>query len=92
MLIYLPVYNLIGENMIFSIGLMFVVYIIGQFISYKMLNARDYGFLNKLTIPLILLIYGIFIFYTYKPIHNYIFYDKVESKYGIDDYTKTISD
>lgn len=81
--IYLPLYKLIGENLIVSISLLLIVYIISQWISYHILKEKKLKILNKLAIPIILLSYLGFIYLTYNPIHNYIFYDKQTQEYGI---------
>lgn len=88
LVIYIPLYKLLGENMIISITLLFITYIISQFISYKILKERKIKILNMLIIPVILAVYMGFIYLTYNPIHNYIFYDKSNEKYGIDEYKK----
>lgn len=84
--IYLPLYKLLGENLIISISLLLIVYIMQQIISYSILKEKEIKLLNKLAIPVILLSYLGFIYLTYNPIHNYIFYDINENKYGIDKY------
>lgn len=73
--IYLPLYKLIGENIIVSISLLLIVYIFQQYISYNILNQKEIKILNRLAIPVILLSYLGFIYLTYNPLHNYIFYD-----------------
>lgn len=84
--IYLPLYKLLGENLIISISLLLIVYILQQYISYNILKEKEIKILNKIATPVILLSYLGFIYLTYNPIHNYIFYDKSENKYGIDEY------
>ena len=84
LIIFLPVYNKIGENMFFSISLMFIVYIISQFASYKLLTYRELEVNKYFIIALIVAVYAVFIYLTYKPIRNYIFYDKTKSKYGLN--------
>lgn len=86
--IYIPLYKLLGENMFISIALLFLVYIISQCISYNILKEKNIKILNIIAIPVILLSYLSFIYLTYNPIHNYIFYDIKEEKYGIDKYKK----
>lgn len=81
--IYLPIYKLIGENLLISITLLLIVYSIGQYLSYKILKTKEYKILNKILIPFIILIYTIFTYLTYNPIHNYLFYDQIKKIYGI---------
>lgn len=88
LIIYIPLYKLFGENAFISILLLFIVYILQQFISYNILKEKNIKILNIIAIPVILLSYLGFIYLTYNPIHNYIFYDIKEEKYGIDEYKK----
>jgi len=86
LIIFLPIYNLIGENLIVSISIMLLVYIIISFISYKMLISDDFKLLNYLSVYLIIIMYFIFTYLTYFPPHSYLFYDINEKKYGINEY------
>lgn len=86
LIIYLPIYNLIGENLFVSIFIMLIVYGIISYISYKMLLSDDFKLLNSFSVILIMTMYFIFTYLTYFPIHNYLFYDFNEKKYGINDY------
>ena len=86
LVLYIPLYKLIGENLIVSITLLLIVYIIEQYISYNILKEKEIKVLNKIAIPIILLSYLGFIYLTYNPIHNYFFYDNQDKKYGIEEY------
>lgn len=85
LIIFLPIYNAIGENLFVSIFIMFIVYVIISYISYKMLLSDDFGLLNKTSVYLIIIMYFIFTYLTYFPPHSYIFYDTMEQKYGLSD-------
>ncbi|MGN1312346.1 MAG: DUF6512 family protein [Bacilli bacterium] len=86
LVIYLPLYKLFGENMIISISLLLLVYIITQIVSYNILKEKKLKILNIIIIPVILLSYLGFIYLTYNPPHTHIFYDTKENKYSINDY------
>ena len=86
LIIYLPIYSLIGENLIVAILVMLVVYSIISYISYKMLISDDFKWLNSFSAVLIMTVYFVFTYLTYFPPHNYLFYDTNEKKYGINDY------
>ena len=88
LVIYLPLYNLLGESPFISISLLLIVYIITQIVSYNILKEKELKILNLITIPVILLSYLGFIYLTYNPPHTYIFYDITEDKYSINDYIK----
>ena len=86
LIIYIPIYLLYGENIIISISLMIIVYSITKYIGYYILKQKEYRLLNIISIFLVIICYFIFIYLTYKPSHNYLFYDTVEDKYGISEY------
>lgn len=86
LIIFLPIYHFIGDNMIISITLMFIVILISQIISFIILSKKTYKMLNYLSFILIIISYVIFGYLTYNPIHNYIFLDKTKNLYGINHY------
>ena len=88
LIIFIPIYKMIGENMIISIGLLAIVILIEQILSYFILQYKEIKYQNIIGIIGIILIYIIFGYLTYKPIENYIFYDTVKDKYGINIYVK----
>ncbi len=88
LMIYIPIYNIIGENIIFSIGLLFVIIALEQFINYHLLIYKNIRCGNIISLITIIIIYTVFGYLTYHPIKNYIFFDTKESKYGINIYAK----
>ena len=88
LIIFIPIYKMIGENMIISIGLLGIIIIIEQILSYFILQYKGINYQNIVGIIGIILVYIIFGYLTYKPIENYIFYDTVKDKYGINIYVK----
>jgi len=86
LIFYLPIYNLMGENLFVSILIMIIVYAIIAYISYKMVLSNDFKLLNMISVYLIIIMYFIFTYLTYFPIRNYIFFDTSENKYGINEY------
>lgn len=84
LIIYLPIYNFIGENMFVSIFLLLIVYIIMQYISYKIMQKKETKIPNYIFNILIILTYIIFTYLTYNPPQNYIFYDSENEIYGIE--------
>ena len=88
LVIYIPLYNLLGESPFISITLMIIVYIIGQIVSYNILKEKELKVLNTLSVPIIIIIYLGFIYLTYNPPHKFIFYDILNEKYGINEYKK----
>ena len=86
LIIFLPIYKFIGENIIISITLMFIVKLISQIISYFILSKKSYKILNYISFILIIISYIIFGYLTYNPIHNYLFLDNSKNIYGINHY------
>ena len=86
LIMYLPIYHLLKENMIITFIILFISIIIDAWISYKILKSKNNSNLNKLAIILIIITYCIFGYLTYNPIHNYLFYDTMHHKYGLNIY------
>lgn len=83
LLIFLPINNLIGENIVVNITLMFIVIVISQLISLFIMNRQDYKF-EKLAILFVIMVYVVFGFLTYYPIKSDLFLDKSNHTYGIN--------
>ena len=86
LIMFLPVYYKIGENMVITIGIMLLAIIISQVINYKILKAKDFDKLNIISLILIIISYIVFAYLTYYPIKNELFFDTQEEKYGINNY------
>lgn len=85
LIIYLPIYDLFGESMIISIGLLLLVIILMEVFNYYLITRREENhLLNKVSVIFIFLGYMVFLSLTYNPPKNYIFYDMMDNKYGID--------
>lgn len=79
---YIPIRYLIGENMIVTFVLLFLSILFSQIISYYLLiqkNIID----NKLAICLIIFTFIGLAYFTYNPIHTFLFYDTKDKIYGI---------
>ena len=86
LLIFIPIYKILGENMIVSISLMIIVIILFQIISYFILKSKHIHYINSISFILIIISYIIFGYLTYNPIHNYLFLDNIKNIYGIKNY------
>lgn len=82
LIIYIPLYLLIGENLFISLLLLLITYIIMEFIGIKILKSEE---LNIIALPVILIILGFILFglLTFYPRHNFLFFDEVNLGYGI---------
>ena len=85
LIIYLPIYSIIGENLFISIILMLIVYVIISYISYRLLLTDNLGKINDISPFLIIIIYFIYTYLTYFPLNSYIFYDTNKKIYGIEE-------
>jgi len=86
LLIYIPVYNIVGENMVVSIILLFIIIILKQLLSYYLLSKDEIRFQNIIGIVGIIIMYIIFGYLTYRPVIDYLFFDEKNDKYGINTY------
>lgn len=82
LIIYLPVKMIIGENMIVTFIILFISNIITAVASYYLLLNRQIVS-NKIGLILTFMLYIPFIYFTYNPIHNSLFYDTKDKLYGI---------
>lgn len=71
---FLPIYFIIGHNMIITILIMVIDILIVEFISYLIMNKNDFKLENK-TIFFVFVVYIIFTFLTYYPLKNMLFID-----------------
>ncbi len=86
LIIYLPLYNTLGENMILNITLLFFVICLAEIINYNILKTKHLKNLGYLSFIFIIITYIIFALLTYYPPENDLFYDTKEQKYGINHY------
>ena len=82
LIIFLPIYSVIGKNMFITILIMLITLIISQIISYKIMNQKDYNLENKI-IFFVALVYVIFAILTYFPPNTNIFIDPTNLTTGI---------
>ena len=82
LIIFIPIYKLIGESMFLSIGLMLFIYVLMEFVSLKIFQSEE---LNINILPVIIIGLGIilFIILTFYPVHNFLFFDNIKFGYGI---------
>ena len=85
---YIPLHLLLGHSMIIAIVILFLTFVLISQISLYLFNSEEHKSLNKISIILIIVVYGIFTYLSYNPIKNFLFYDTNKEKYGIDEYKK----
>ncbi len=82
LIIFIPIYKLIGENMFVAITLMLGTYCLMEFLGYYILKMDDLN-IKIMPIILIVLVYVLFALLTYYPRHNFLFFDESKFIYGI---------
>lgn len=87
LLIWLPIYYKIGENMIITFIVLFIAIVLAQVISYYILK-HDFksDYIPILSIILIVITYVVAAYLTYNPPKYKFFFDTKDEKYGIDTY------
>ena len=83
LMIYLPIYNMWGENLIISILLLFVVICFEQLFSYFLATYEQGKLSNVIGFIGLFLVFFIFAYLTYFPLENYLFLDTNSNSYGI---------
>lgn len=86
LVIFLPLYYNIGENMLITFIILFLTILIVNYIGYKIQINKEIPNQKLISIIGIVLIYIIMGILTYKTPHNELFFDTLEEKYGINDY------
>lgn len=82
LIIYLPIRTLIGENMTVTLIILFISIIVTEYISYIILTDK-HKVNNTVGIILTISMFFILAYFTYYPVHNYLFYDTQNKIYGI---------
>lgn len=88
LLLFLPIYYSIGENMFIAITIMLITIILVNLIGYKLLELPEIKYQKLISIILIIITYIIMGILTYNPPHTKLFLDTHKEKYGINDYLK----
>lgn len=83
LIIYLPIHYMFGHNLIFSILLLTLTFIIIEIISYFIIKSNKIKYSNIIGISIILFIYTTFGYLTYHPLNNNLFLDTTKNIYGI---------
>lgn len=86
LLIYLPIYNLIGENFVMNIIVLFITIYFIEIIGYIIMDKPNNNILNIIGVIGIITSYVIFGILTYNPPKNDLFLDTNDNKYGINIY------
>lgn len=86
LLLFLPIYYTIGENMPITLTLLFITIAIIQYINYKILDFKKIPYVDMISVFLIIVCFSIFGYLTFHPLKNDLFFDTKDEKYGINIY------
>ncbi len=87
LIMYLPIYFNFKHNLLITLIIYLISIIITQIISYKVLtNNKEYTFLNKYNFIFLIILFITFSLFTYYPIKNELFIDKMHKKIGFKNY------
>lgn len=82
LVMFMPVYNTIGENLVITIIIMFIAIIISEIISYFIMKKEDLK-LENMAIVFTIVVYIIFGLLTYFTPQHELFLDPTNLIYGI---------
>ena len=82
LIMFIPVYLLIGKNLPITIIIMLIAIIIAEYISYIIMKKDNFK-LESIVILLAIITYTVFGILTYYPPHNELFRDPLTNTYGI---------
>lgn len=82
LIIFLPIYFKIGDNLIFTIILMILCIIFSKFLGFLVVKEKNCLILNKISLFLIIIIVFFTIYLTFKPIDNEVFRDPTNNELG----------
>lgn len=86
LIIWLPIYYRIGENLIITLIVLLIAIILSQITSYYLLTSSNNKMLNYISLILIITCIILFAYFTYNPLYNDFFFDPIKEKYGINHY------
>lgn len=82
LVIYIPIYLILKENLFISIILLLITYIFMEYLSVRVLVSSDEN-IKVLPVIIIFLVAILFVILTFYPLHNFLFFDNISYGYGI---------
>lgn len=89
-LIYLPIYNRYGENLILTMTIYLITLIVGNIIFYLISKRKHNYLINSISLVIIIVITGILGYLTYNPVKTPFFFDSINEIYGIKNIKKNV--
>ena len=84
-LIYLPIYNRLGEGLIYTMIIYSITLVISEYIFYLIINKHHLETINAISIILLSTIWCLLAYFTFNPMHTDFFFDPISETYGISD-------
>ena len=84
LIIYLPINHFLGHNTFIAIFLHLIIFILGEIISYFLIQKEENINLKYISIVLIIIGYIIFGLLTYYTPKTHLFYDTMHKTFGIE--------
>lgn len=85
LILFIPIYSIIGENLPITLITLIISIFIGQFFFSKF-SKTDLSRYIILALILIIITFILMGYLTYNPPYNYLFFDPIEKKYGLNTY------
>ncbi len=86
LILFVPIYKLIGENLPITLVTLLISIFISQYISFNILDKPYIKNSNIISIFLIIFTFILMGILTYNPPKNFLFFDPIKEKYGINIY------
>ena len=83
LLLYIPINDIFGHKAYIAIGLLFLIFVLVQYVGYYIMNYKHIKYGNYVGILLIIIVYFVFGYLTYYPPKINLFYDFMNKTYGI---------
>ena len=83
LIIYLPIHYIFGHSLLVAIIILFMTFILVEYISYYIMNYKKIKYGNIIGFIIIILLYIMFGYLTYNPPLIDLFYDTSKDIYGI---------
>jgi hypothetical protein len=83
LIIYLPIHYIFGHSLLVAIIILFMTFILVEYISYYIMNYKKIKYGNIIGLSTFILLYILFGYLTYNPPLIDLFYDTSKDIYGI---------
>ena len=82
-LIYLPIYNRFGQNLVVTMIIYFITLSLSQYLFYMISKRKEKNINQYISILIIPIFWLILIYFTFNPLKTDFFFDPIKEIYGI---------